>query len=162
MNKELIKKVLLIILIVGIFILVLFEASKSNRGYTFSDYAQYEAKYKGKINQINYLKVSDSVMSQKYLADFVNLCLIDKKAAYELVDPYYKEKKMSSYNTFSNEISKKNTKVFAESKVVSYKVSREKDYRLYYIKDADDNEYVFKENGIMNYTVYLDMTTLDF
>ncbi len=162
MDKELIKKMLLIILIIGLFILVLVEASKSNRGYTFSNYAQYEAKYKGKVNQINYVKISDATMAQKYLSDFVNMCLTNKKAAYDVIDPYYKEKKMNNYSVFSSVIDKMNTKVFAQSKVVSYKLSSEKNYRLYYIKDAADNAYVFKENGIMNYTVYLDMTTLDF
>ena len=92
MSKEAIKNIIYVVLIMGIFILILVETSKSNRGYTFSDYAQYEAKYEGKVNQINYVKVSDLTMAQKYLSDFVNICLTNKKEAYELIDPYYKEK----------------------------------------------------------------------
>ena len=162
MSKEAIKNIIYVVLIMGIFILILVETSKSNRGYTFSDYAQYEAKYEGKVNQINYVKVSDLTMAQKYLSDFVNICLTNKKEAYELIDPYYKEKEMKNYNTFSAKVDEMNTKVFAQSKVASYKVSSGKNYRYYYVKDAADNVYVFKENGIMNYTVYLDMTNLDF
>ena len=53
-----------------------------------------------------------------------------------------------------------------ESNVVDFvknpiKIKNSNGYKLYYIKDAADNTFVFKEKGIMNYSVYLDMNTLD-
>ncbi len=161
MKSETIKKVILIILIVGIFILILVETNKSKKGFQMSEYAEYSSKYKGEPNQIEYIKVDDFGMAQKYLSDFVSVCLMDTKEAYSLIDTYYKSQKFKNYNEFEKELNHLMSKVFLEAKVEGYKIKNSNGYKLYYIKDAADNTFVFKEKGIMNYSVYLDMNTLD-
>ncbi len=161
MRNETIKKIILIILILGTFILILKEANRSKRGFQLSDYAEYSSKYKGDINQIDYIKVDDFGMAQKYLSDFVNTCLMNKKEAYSLIDPYYKNQKVRNYNEFEKVLNKLMSKVFMEAEVSSYKVQYKNGYRLYYVQDKADNIFIFKENGIMNYTVYLDMINTD-
>lgn len=41
-------------------------------------------------------------MAKKYLADFVNLTINDKEAAYAKIDDYYKSQKLQTYTDFEN------------------------------------------------------------
>ena len=161
MRNEKIKNIILAVLLVLLFIFILVEANKSNKGYEYSDYEAYKLKYKGEVDQINYIKVSDFTMVQKYLSHFVNTCLNDKKEAYELIDPYYKNSQLRTYSAFEKRLDKIMSKVFLEATAVKYDVKHTKSYTLYYVEDAAGNNFVFKEDGIMNYIVYMDMVNTD-
>ena len=86
-------------------------------------------------------------MAKKYLADFVNLTINDKEAAYAKIDDYYKSQKLQTYTDFENALKNIYSTKFLSAKVVSYTVV--------------DKTFIFKEKSIMNYTVYLDSYTIE-
>lgn len=114
-----------------------------------------------KINELIPISPTDELIAKKYFSDFVNLANNDPKLAYEYVADYYKEKVYPSYDYFSKNIMKDVSDGFKAGQVSSYKVTDKSKYRVFYIKDSSDHEYLIKEEGIMNYKIYLDTTNID-
>ena len=100
-------------------------------------------------------------MAKKYFSDFVNLTIYEPEYAYEHVADYYKEKVYPTYEYFKNNILKNASDGFKTSSVASYKVTEKNKYRVFYIKDTSGQEYLIKEEGIMNYKIYLDIKNTD-
>ena len=100
-------------------------------------------------------------MAKKYVADFVNLTINDKKAAYAKIDDYYKAQKLQTYTDFEKALKNLYSTKFLSAKVVSYTVLDKTKYKLFYIIDDDNNSFIFKEKSIMDYTVYLDSYTIE-
>lgn len=114
-----------------------------------------------KVNELIPISPTDELIAKKYFSDFVNLTINNPKLAYEYVADYYKEKVYPSYDYFSKNVMKDVSDGFKASKISSYKVTEKDDYRVFYIKDSSDHEYLIREDGIMNYKVYLDITNID-
>lgn len=161
MKKSFYKNILIILVIVAMFIIMIYESSKSSKNENSNKYIQYTEKYKGFDNQISYKEIKEEHIVQKYLSDYINLIMNDRQEAYKLVDDYYKKEVLNNYEKFNNKINIIMTKTFLSAKVVDYSVKKVDNYKLYYVKDADDNIFVFKEISIMNYRVYLDANTIE-
>lgn len=114
-----------------------------------------------KVNELIPISQTDELIAKKYFSDFVNLTINDSKLAYDYVADYYKEKVYPSYDYFSKNIMNDVTDGFKASKISSYKVTDKGSYRIFYIKDSSDHEYLIKEEGIMNYKIYLDINNID-
>lgn len=163
MNDDMNKRVFAGIAIVALLIVIVIEFSKINRySYKPSDFVKYDEKYEGLENQISYKKITDLDMAQKYLADFVNTIDEDRRKAYSLVDTYYKERKMKNISDFNKKINSIESNMFYAAKVTNYNVVYNNKNKYYYVQDANGNIFIFKENSIMNYTVFLDASNLDF
>ena len=52
-----IKDIFVLVLIVVAFVVLLIESSKIGKNIKISDYANFDSKYTGATNQINYIKV---------------------------------------------------------------------------------------------------------
>lgn len=128
------------------------EENASNNYDYLHDYA---------VNEVTYMYVNEEDMARKYLADFVNLTINDKMAAYEKIDDYYKAQKLQTYDDFEKALSNMYSSKYINARVVSYNVVDKTKYKLFYIIDNDNNTFVFKEKGIMDYTVYLDSYTIE-
>lgn len=156
-----IKDIFVLVLIVVAFVVLLIESSKIGKNIKISDYANFDSKYTGATNQINYIKVTESDIVQKYLADFVNTVQTNREEAYKLIDDYYKEKTFSSISDFNRKMDIISSKLFLDATVISYSVKYDNKTKYFFIKDAAGNIFVFKEKNIMDYTVYLDTTSID-
>ena len=156
-----IKDIFVLVLIVVAFVVLLIESSKIGKNIKISDYANFDSKYTGATNQINYIKVTESDIVQKYLADFVNTVQTNREEAYKLIDDYYKEKTFNSISDFNRKMDIISSKLFLDATVTSYSVKYDNKIKYFFIKDAAGNIFVFKEKNIMDYTVYLDTTSID-
>lgn len=114
-----------------------------------------------KVNELIPISPTDELVAKKYFSDFVNLTFNEPKVAYEYIADYYKEKVYPTYEDFEKNIFNDITDGFKQSKVVSYKVTEKSKYRVFYIKDSSNHEYLIKEDGIMNYKIYLDINNID-
>lgn len=121
----------------------------------------YEYLHNYEVNEVTYTYVTEQDMAKKYLADFVNLTINDKKAAYAKIDDYYKAQKLQKYTDFEKALKNLYSTKFLSAKVVSYTVLDKTKYKLFYIIDDDNNSFIFKEKSIMDYTVYLDSYTIE-
>lgn len=143
MNKN--DKLLIGFLFVIIFIILGFILIKN----IFKDDNNYG------YNQVTYKKITEQDIAELYYSDFMNTIDIDIEEAYKLLG-----KNKMNYNEFLifvDELYVEGDDILDdESRIKSYKVKENNGYKLFYIKDYNDRTYVFKENSIMNYTVYLD------
>ncbi len=161
MKNLTIKDIIILVFIVAVFVILLIESSKIGKDIKISDYANYDSKYTGAVNQISYIKISDYDIAQKYLADFVNTVQNNREEAYKLIDDYYKKKTFNNISDFNKKMDIINSKVFLDANIVSLSIKYNKKIKYFFIKDAAGNIFVFKEKNIMDYTVYLDATSVD-
>ena len=154
------KAALIVFIIIIIFIIVIYEASKVRRNKD-NEYVKYAEKYEGLVNQINYKEVKEADMAKKYLSDFVHISIENREKAYELIDEYYKDNAVETYKKFSKKMDILMTPLYMKAKLFKYSVSATNKYKIYFVEDAAGNRFIFKEKSIMNYSVYLDTTTVD-
>ena len=149
-------KFIIILEIIGIFILIILNTKVNNDSTTQKSF--YENK---KINELIPVSPDNELMAKKYFSDFVNLTIYEPEYAYEHLADYYKEKVYPTYEYFKNNILKNASDGFKTSSVASYTVTEKNKYRVFYIKDTSGQEYLIKEEGIMNYNIYLDIKNTD-
>lgn len=94
------------------------------------------------------------------LGDYIDQILYEAESAYETLDEYYKNEKFKDLNDFKKYIELKKEE-FKNASVYEYSIEEYDDYTQYVIIDQFDNKYVFKENGVLNYTAMLDLYTID-
>ena len=143
------------IIIVGIIILTIISI------YLFFNSTTIKNNNSAKLedNQVIYKNISESDIPEIYFSDFIETIKINRESAYDLLDDDYKVKiTFDEFDLLLDEVEEKNE---FEIKLVSYKVIKNDNYKLFYVKDEDDNVYVFKEKSIMNYTVYLDENSVE-
>ena len=143
-------KFIIVVEIIGIIILIILNTKMNNDTLTQKSF--YENR---KINELIPVSPDNELMAKKYFSDFVNLTIYEPEYAYENVADYYKEKVYPSYEYFKKNILKNASDGFKTSSVESYKVTEKNKYRIFYIKDS------IKEEGIMNYKIYLDIENTD-
>lgn len=113
------------------------------------------------VNELIPVSPNDDLIVKKYFSDFVSLVINAPNVAYDYVAPYYKEKVYPSLEYFEKNILKDVTDGFKTSSIKTYKVTDKNKYRVFYIKDTSNHEYLIKEEGIMNYKIYLDVNITD-
>lgn len=153
---EYLFKFIIVVEIIGIIILIILNTKMNNDTLTQKSF--YENR---KINELIPVSPDNELMAKKYFSDFVNLTIYEPEYAYEHVADYYKEKVYPSYEYFKKNILKNASDGFKTSSVASYKVTEKNKYRIFYIKDSSGHEYLIKEEGIMNYKIYLDIENTD-
>lgn len=112
-------------------------------------------------NEIIPVYPNDELIVKKYFADFSTLTFSEPDVAYTYISDYYKEKVYPTIDDFKNNIYNDVTDAFIGASIKSYQVTDYNQYRLFYIKDTNDHEYLIKEYGIMNYKIYLDTENVD-
>ena len=158
LDSDKISIIICVIIVIGAIIFSVIYNKKEQEDNTIDNY-QYLHNYE--VNEVTYIYVTEQDMAKKYLADFVNLTINDKEAAYAKIDDYYKSQKLQTYTDFENTLKNIYSTKFLSAKVVSYTVVDKTNYKLFYIIDGDNNTFIFKEKSIMNYTVYLDSYTIE-
>lgn len=114
---------------------------------------------KNKYNQFQDLNVTKEDMARNYLNDYINKALNYPELAYNLLDEEYKNKRFGNLEEYKNSMSE-NKNQMENTTMVKYGVNEKDNYTEYTIVDNFDNYYTIKENGIMDYTIFLDNYTI--
>ena len=154
-NSDKVSIIICIIVLICAFIYA-FVSNKDSLDGSNYDGSDYTYLHDYDVNEVVYMSVSDADMAKKYLGEFVNLVVFDREAAYALIDDDYKAEKLPTLDAFNKEMDSINSTNFRKATVNSYAVKNLSSYKLFYVIDGSNNTFVFKENSIMNYTVYLD------
>jgi len=145
-NKTRIITIILMILLISIYIGLKVFSDKANIEY--------------KDNQIIYKKVKYDDIAQIYLTDFIETTVNNRKDAYDLLDNNYK-RTLGTFDDFNNLLNELENENYYNVTLSSYYIKEDNNYRFFFIKDSNGRTYVFKEKGIMDYTVYLDENTVE-
>lgn len=153
-NKE-IKNIIIFVIVLlvfsGLYILLdkVFNKEKDENGQFLKNY---------EVNEYIPTYVSDEDMAKIYLNDYVFKMFSNPEEAYELLDDEYKEKKFGSYDNFKKHIYSLNYPSFT---VDRYFIKSKKGFNIYGVYDTNDNLFIFKTKGVMQYKVYLDDYTVE-
>ena len=152
MNKKTLK-----IIFISVIILVSVLVSCLLFSY-FSKEKEYNHLRKYKVNEYIPTHVSYEDLAKIYLNDYAYYMSFDTKTAYELLDTKYREKKFNSISDFSSYINNLRNQKIRMKKYIKYSIGK---YTIFKVYDENDNLFVFKTNGVMQYRVYLDDSTVE-
>ena len=110
------------------------------------------------VNEYIPTYISDEDLTKIYLNEYVHIMYTDIEKAYELLDKEYKEKKFGGLDAFEDYI---NSLTYTNYKLDRFYVNTKGKYTVYGAFDTNGNMFIFKTNGVMQYTVYLDDYTVE-
>lgn len=110
------------------------------------------------VNEYITTYISDEDMAKIYLNDYIYIMFSDIERAYNLLNEDYRNKRFGNIDNFSNYVKSLNYGSFSLSK---YYVRDENGYRYFGVYDDNNNYFIFETDGVMQYTVYLDETTIE-
>ena len=111
-------------------------------------------------NNYHYTIIPEDRKVVYILGDYLDQILYEAESAYESLDEYYKKEKFTDLNDFKKYVETKKEE-YKRASVYEYSIEEYEDYTQYVIIDQFDNKYLFKENGVLNYTAMLDLYTID-
>ncbi len=144
---------LIILVLIGYFIYYYFVNDKDN------SVDEIEIKKHYDINEINYKYVVENDVVKIYYNDFRNNMLFDRDEAYKLLNEDYRNKRFGSLEEFNNYLDNFVSEALYSNNVDRYSVNYINGKKVFNIYDDSGNQYIIKENSIMNYEVYLDEYT---
>lgn len=110
------------------------------------------------VNEYIPTYIADEDLTKIYLNEYVHTMYTDTEKAYELLDKEYKEKKFGSLQNFQEYV---NNLTYSNYMLDRFYVDTKGKYTIYGAFDTNGNIFIFKTNGIMQYTVYLDDYTVE-
>lgn len=153
MKNNNIKYVIIIVVIVLIFTSIFLLLKSLTKNKTSDNFLKnYE------VNEYITTYISDEDMAKIYLNDYIHIMFSDVERAYNLLNEEYRNKRFGNINNFSNYVKSLNYSSFSLSK---YYVRNENGYRYFGVYDNNNNYFIFETDGVMQYTVYLDETTVE-
>lgn len=115
---------------------------------------------KNRYNTYVYEEISD----QTYLIDLLNNykeeALYNLELAYEHLDTEYRSAKFETLENFKAYV-EENEKRISNAKLDKYKTTQEDGYKQHICIDKDGYYYIFRETGLIEYTLILDTYTID-
>ena len=153
--KNDIKKYVSLVVILSVTIGVLFGiyylyTSYVNKKNEYKEVEQYEA------NQVFPVYITKDQMANIYLSDFASIMMTNPAQADNLLNKEYREKKFASVDNFRNYI-----KSIGTPSIKSFAIKNSNGYEYFYIYDTNNNLYIFRTKGVMQYEVFLDETTVE-
>ena len=138
-----------------------------NKGYT--EEIKEGQKFEPMINEIdgndyNQYEIQD--MSDNYtivldhMSKFTDYIVYNVDYTYNFYDDNYKNSKFKTISEYKDYI-QNNIKFILSSSITKYKIVEKDDYIEYICIDQYGNYYIFKDKGVMDYTVMLDTYTID-
>lgn len=111
-------------------------------------------------NKFKYKSKTDAEMSEEYFNNYKEILKYYKEEAYSKLNKNYAQKRFNTQESF-NQYIKDAKNIINFAKINQYKVNSYSDYTDYICTDQYNNYYIFRQqNGIMNYTVFLDDYTI--
>ena len=155
-NKRIIIICLLLILIVVIMVIL---SNYNNNVNDNSDDIGIKEHYD--INEINFLNVTNEDIVRKYFNDYKNNMINNKEYAYNLLNKDYREKRFGTYDKYVEYLNNNIGDSIYSADIVKYNINGIGGKKVYGCEDSSGYKYIFKENSIMNYEVYLDDFTVE-
>lgn len=110
-------------------------------------------------NQYIQQNISDEKMAEIYFNDFLSNFLRDPQNAFNLLESEYKQKRFAEYNEFETLIRERYSN--QTIKLARYQKIDYDNYTQYICEDEGGHYYIFNETSPMQYTVMLDIYTID-
>lgn len=123
-----------------------------------NDEEVYEYLKNYEVNEYIPTYVSDEDMARIYLNDYIQNMYSDVERAYNLLDEEYRNKKFGSLENYKNYI---NSLEATSYKLSTYYKHNKDGYIIFGVTDQNSNLYIFKTNGVMQYSVFLDDYTVE-
>lgn len=157
--KKNIKPILIcLILIFIVLVIVLFLNNKNvfNNNKLSSSY--FIEKYYA--NQYSPIYVDNDQIVQIYLNEYKNNMLFDIEKAWNSLNKDYRDIKFGNIDEYTKYINNFVTMSTLSMEVDKYSISNIKGKKIFNVYDKSGNQYIIKENSIMNYEIYLDNETV--
>ena len=120
------------------------------------EYDEYLKNYE--INEYIPTYVSDQDMAKIYLSDYIQSMYFDIEGAYNLLDEEYRVKKFGDITGYTSYVKALSYNAYEVDK---YYVDTSDGYKIFGVYDKNGNIFIFKTNGVMQYKVYLDDSTVE-
>ena len=153
------NKILLILGIVVIIAIVVIKIiiDNNNLSINSNETDEYEMIYKKyNINEYSVINISDEQLANIYLNNFRYYLFNDIEFAYNLLDEEYRNIKFGSIDSFREYV---NNSKYSDYTIEEYSVATDK--RFIEVHILNDKKIIFKINGVLDYTVYLDDITVE-
>lgn len=150
--------ILIILIIIGIIVFMIYKSvqvNRENEDYEETEYIMSPKTYN--VNEYVKVNITDEQMAVIYFNDYKSYLNKDMEKAYNLLDEDYKNRKFSSFSVFKDYI--ENLEI-NNLKLQKYAITNKEDYKYYIISLSNNQKIVFKTNGVMQYSVYLDNETV--
>ena len=157
--KKNIKPILIcLILIFIVLVIVLFLNNKNvfNNNKLSSSYfiEKYDA------NQYSPIYVDNDQIVQIYLNEYKNNMLFDIEKAWNSLNKDYRDIKFGTKERYIDYVESFLSISTLSMEVDKYSVSNVYGKKVFNVYDKSGNQYIIKENSIMNYEIYLDNETV--
>lgn len=111
-------------------------------------------------NQYELQEVNDYSLILDHMSKLVADMTYDIENSYNTLDNEYRNEKFSNSDDYKNYITKNFSTILASS-IEKYKINEMENEKEYICIDQYGNYYIFKDNGVMNYTVKFDTYTIN-
>ncbi len=155
------KKIIVVCLSLVFIVILIVILSNYNFGEDKNIDNEFGIKDHYDINEINYLYISTEDVIRKYFNDYKNILINNKEEAYNLLNKDYREKRFNNYDNFLSYLDNNVTEYTYSLGIDKYSVSSINGKKVYNVIANNKNQFIFKENSIMNYEVYLDDYTVE-
>ena len=155
------KKIIVVCLSLVFIVILIVILSNYNFGEDKNIDNEFGIKDHYDINEINYLYISTEDVIRKYFNDYKNILINNKEEAYNLLNKDYREKRFNNYDNFLSYLDNNVTEYTYSLGIDKYSVSSINGKKVYNVIANNKNQFIFKENTIMNYEVYLDDYTVE-
>lgn len=112
------------------------------------------------FNNYEYKKIDEKQKIIYLFSDFKEKELYSVENAYNILNDEYKQKKYGNIDAYKEYINS-NIYELKKSYIYAYKIEKYDNYTQYLISDQYDRYYIFNETSPMEYTVILDMYTIE-
>lgn len=155
MNKDFIKYGVIIFTIILVFIGTYFIISKLTEDNSL-EYEDFLKNYE--VNEYITSYVSDEDMARIYLNDYIHIMFSDVEKAYDLLDKKYRENKFGNLDSFKRYVDNLDYSTYVLSRYYKKDIDG---YIIFGVYDRNGNFFAFKTKGVLQYTVYLDDSTVE-
>ena len=158
-NKNFFGIIIFVILVLILIALLIFEkyADEENKSYSNDELSlkRYD------VNEYIPVNITYDQMARIYLQEYVKKLLYNREEAFNLLDAEYRKKRFSNFEVFNDYVDSLMSEKTKQMTVVKYSVQDKTNYRIFDIYDANDNLFIVKEEGVLQYKVYFDRYTVD-
>ncbi len=147
------KGIIIFLSALAVFVLVVYLFTRNDNSVTSK--LEDNSMINTEINQLVRINVSEEEIARKYLSSFVNLVVYHPENAFELIDAETLSARFPDYNSFLKYRESLINDSFVRSAVRKYAYTYQGNKKTMIVIDDDNNQFAFRENGIMDYTVVI-------
>ena len=151
--------ILFAIILIGVTIYLLYFSRKEEE-YEFLNGDDITLKHYEE-NEYIPVNITYDQMARIYLQDYVYKLLYDREDAYNTLDTKYRNAKFPTFDEFNQYVDTIMSVKLREMKVEKFAITEKSDFKYYDVYDSAENIFIFKETGVMQYTVFFDRFTVE-